>query len=214
MSGLELAAPEKNPPTLRFEGGEHTAIGDDTLLRFVKDAPAIPAHQVELHLPNGLALTYGQVIALGGDFYGIPGQPISDGASAADRAQRFTAAFNSLAVLPASREEAGKILAVMQKEINAVNQAIADGKEPHEAYDALGDTLSEERNRITGGGSFVSAMFPFGRYLKLAANNADHFAQYAQLAYIAGHSVALQHAVNAKASQDKKLLEQAYAMNA
>ena len=65
MSGLELAAPEKNPPTLRFEGGEHTAIGDDTLLRFVKDAPAIPAHQVELHLPNGLALTYGQVIALG-----------------------------------------------------------------------------------------------------------------------------------------------------
>jgi hypothetical protein len=70
----------RNPPTLRFEGGEHTAIGDDTLLRFVKDAPAIPARQVELHLPNGLALTYGQVIALGGDFYGIPGQPISDGA--------------------------------------------------------------------------------------------------------------------------------------
>ena len=81
MSGLELAAPEKTPPTLRFEGGEHTAIGDDTLLRFVKDAPAIPARQVELHLPNGLALTYGQVIALGGDFYGIPGQPISDGNS-------------------------------------------------------------------------------------------------------------------------------------
>lgn len=55
MSDLELAAPTKNPPTLRFEGGEHTAIGDDTLLRFVKDAPAIPARQVELHLPNGLA---------------------------------------------------------------------------------------------------------------------------------------------------------------
>ena len=80
--------------------------------------------QVELHLPNGLALTYGQVIALGGDFYGIPGQAISDGASAGRRVQRFTAAFNTLAVLPASREEAGKILAVMQKEINAVNQAI------------------------------------------------------------------------------------------
>ncbi|MDN5510007.1 MAG: phospholipase, partial [Pseudomonas sp.] len=179
MSGLELAAPEKNPPTLRFEGGEHTAIGDDTLLRFSKDAPAIPARQVELHLPNGLALTYGQVIALGGDFYGIPGQPISDGNSPSERVQRFTAAFNSLAVLPASRQEAQKILAVMQKEINAVNQAIKDGKQPHEAYDALGDTLSEEWNRITGGGSAVSALVPLGRYLKLAADNADHFGEWA-----------------------------------
>ena len=36
MSGLELAAPEKKPPTLRFEGGEHTAIGDDTLQKQAK----------------------------------------------------------------------------------------------------------------------------------------------------------------------------------
>ena len=213
MSGLELAAPEKNPPTLRFEGGEHTAIGDETLLRFAKDAPAIPAHQVELHLPNGLALTYGQVIALGGDFYGIPGQPISDGASPADRVQRFTAAFNSLAVLPASREEAHKILAVMQKEINAVKQAIKDGKQAHEAYDALGDTLSEEWNRITGGGSAVSALIPLGRYLKLAADNADHFGEWALSAYLAGHTAALQQAVVAHQTGTDQALELAYAMN-
>lgn len=42
----------------------------------------------------------------------------------------------------------------MQKEINAVNQAIKEGKQPHEAYDALGDSLSEEWNRITGGGNW------------------------------------------------------------
>ena len=63
-----LPTPPKNAlkgtPQLRFEGAEHTAIGDSTLLRFVKDAPAIPASQVELHLPNGLALTYGQVLSL------------------------------------------------------------------------------------------------------------------------------------------------------
>ncbi|UWF50218.1 phospholipase [Pseudomonas sp. N3-W] len=203
----------KEKPRARFEGGEHTAIGDDIFLSFNAGHDQ-QAKDVQLRLPNELALTYGQVLALGGDFYGIPDRPISEGSTPADRLQRFIAAYESLAVLPASRAEATKILAVMKKEIDAVNQAIADGKEPHEAYDALGDTLSEEWNRITGGGSFVSAMFPFGRYLKLAANNADHFAQYAQLAYIAGHSVALQHAVNAKASQDKKLLEQAYAMNA
>jgi hypothetical protein len=150
----------KGKPQLRFEGGEHTAIGDNTLLRFVKDAPAITASQVELHLPNGLALTYGQVVALGGDFYGIPDKPVSEGATAADRIQRFNEAFNSLAVLPASNAEAKLILGVMQKEIAAVKQAIKDGKQPHEAYDALGDTLSEEWNKITGGGSFVSALYP------------------------------------------------------
>ncbi|RON54641.1 phospholipase [Pseudomonas frederiksbergensis] len=204
----------KGKPVQRFEGGEHTAIGDQTLLRFVENAEPIPAHDVQLHLPNGLAPTYGQVLALGGDFYGIPDRPVSDGATPADRLNRFIAAFDTLAVLSASKVEAVQILAVMQKEIDAVKQAIKDGKQPHEAYDALGDTLSEEWNKITGGGSFVSALFPLGRYLKLAANNPDHFGEWAQQAYIAGHTAALQHAAAAHASRDEKQLEVAYAMNA
>ncbi|MNF79229.1 hypothetical protein D3C84_614380 [compost metagenome] len=117
-------------------------------------------------------------------------------------------------MLPASNAEAKLILGVMQKEIAAVKQAIKDGKQPHEAYDALGDTLSEEWNKITGGGSFVSALYPLGRYLKLAANNADHFAEWALLAYIAGHTAALQQAVVAHNSGDDASLELAYAMNA
>jgi len=204
----------KGKPVQKFEGGEHTAIGDQTLLRFVENAAPILAHEVQLHLPNGLAPTYGQVLALGGDFYGIPDRPISDGATPVDRLNRFIAAFDTLAVLSASNVEAVKILAVMQKEIDAVKQAIKDGKQPHEAYDALGDTLSEEWNKITGGGSFVSALFPLGRYLKLAANNADHFGEWAQQAYIAGHTAALQHAAAAHAAKDEKQLEVAYAMNA
>lgn len=116
-------------------------------------------------------------------------------------------------MLPASREEAHKILAVMQKEINAVNQAIKDGKQAHEAYDALGDTLSEEWNRITGGGSAVSALIPLGRYLKLAADNADHFGEWALSAYLAGHTAALQQAVVAHQTGTDQALELAYAMN-
>lgn len=204
----------KGKPQLRFEGGEHTAIGDNTLLRFVENAEPVLAQNVQLHLPNGFAPTYGQVLALGGDFYGVVDQPINDGATPVDRLQRFNAAFDSLAVLPASKAEATQILAVMQKEIDAVKQAIRDGKQPHEAYDALGDTLSEEWNKITGGGSFVSALFPLGRYLKLAANNADHFGEWAKLAYIAGHTAALQTAIAARATQNEQQLERAYAMNA
>ncbi|AMQ85453.1 hypothetical protein [Pseudomonas glycinae] len=204
----------KGKPQLRFEGAEHAAIGDNTLLRFVENTAPVLAQNVPLHLPNGLALTYGQVLALGGDFYGVVDRPINEGASAADRLQRFTAAFDTLAALPASKAEATQILAIMQKEIDAVKQAIKDGRQPHEAYDALGDTLSEEWNKITGGGSFVSALFPLGRYLKLAANNADHFGEWARQAYIAGHTVALQTAAAAHATQDELQLERAYAMNA
>ncbi|MFJ4196762.1 phospholipase [Pseudomonas sp. NPDC089534] len=204
----------KGKPPLRFEGAEHTAIGDNTRLRFTENSEPVPAHSVPLHLPNGLALTYGQVISLGGDFYGVADRPINEGTSAAERQQRFSAAFDTLAATPASRAEAAQILAVMQKEIDAVKQAIKDGKPPHEAYDALGDTLSEEWNKITGGGSFISALIPLGRYLKLAANNADHFAEWARAAYIAGHTVALQTAAAAHAGQDERQLERAYAMNA
>ncbi|WP_397457952.1 phospholipase [Pseudomonas asplenii] len=210
----EPVAQLKGSPQVRFEGGEHTAIGDGTLLRFAADAPPIPAWQVELHLANGLALTYGQVIALGGDFYGIPGRPIADGSNPQERQTRFRAAFDSLAVLPASREEAQNILQVMKTEINATHQAIRDGRQPHEAYDELGDTLSGEWNRITGGGSVASPLFPLGRYLKLAASNWDHFGEWALLAYKAGHAVALQQAVVAHQSGRDQDLELAYAMNA
>lgn len=204
----------KGKPQLRFEGAEHTAIGDNTRLRFVENAEPVLAQNVPLHLPNGLALTYGQVLALGGDFYGIVDRPINEGSTPSDRLQRFIAAFDTLAALPTSKVEATQILAIMQKEIDAVKQATKDGKQPHEAYDALGDTLSEEWNKITGGGSFVSALFPLGRYLKLAANNADHFGEWARQAYIAGHTAALQTAAAAHASQDELQLERAYAINA
>lgn len=53
-----------------------------------------------------------------------------------------------------------------------------------------------------------------GRYLKLAANNTDHFAEGALAAYISSHTTAVQQAVLAKNSGDEKQLEIAYAMNA
>lgn len=206
--------PAKKGPRLYYETFEHTAIGDSVMLRFAADALPIRADKAPLQLPNGLALTYGQVLALGGDFYGVPDQPINEGANATDRLARFGAAFDSLASASAARSEVPLILTVAQKEADAVAQAIKDGKPAHEAYDALGDTLSEEWNRITGGGSFISGLIPLGRYLKLAANNADHFGQWAQLAYVAGHTAALQHAAAAHATQDLQRLELAYAMNA
>ncbi|RSC27349.1 phospholipase [Pseudomonas putida] len=209
-----LDTPKPSGPELRFEGGEHTAIGDNILLRFAANQPPVVAHQSPLPLPNGLSLTYGQVVALGGDFYGVPERPIADGATPAERIERFLQAFDSLARLPASRAEAQDILAIMQEEISAANRAIKDGRQPHEAYDALGDSLSARWNRITGGGSVASDLLPLGRYLKLAASNWDHFGRSALLAYQAGHGAALQQALRARDSGDERDLQLAYAMNA
>lgn len=203
---------------VKFEGGEHTAIGDQIDLYFSPKVPGKKAYLVPLSLPNGLNLTYGQILALGGDFYGDPDHPISDGSTPADRQQRFTNAYNSLAQKPASNDEATKILAVMQIEIKAVNAAINAGLPASSAYEKLGDSLSEQWNRITGGGSLISPWIPMGRYLQLAATNWDHFSQCAMLAYIAGHSVAMQAAVAAykisNSQQQMLALQQAYAMNA
>jgi hypothetical protein len=199
---------------VQFEGGEHTAIGDSATLSFSAGDPGRPAYSVPLALPNGLSLTYGQIVALGGDFYGLPDAPISDGASQQDRVTRFTNAFNTLATAPAAASEAPQILQVMQTEINAVNQAIDAGQSASAAYEALGDSLSEQWNRITGGGSVISPWYPLGRYLQLAAVNWDHFGQHAVLAYQAGHAAALAQALTAGQTQSQAGLTLAYAMNA
>jgi hypothetical protein len=165
-----------------FEGGEHTAIGDSAYLYFSANDPGTQAFRVPLGLPNGLSLTYGQIVSLGGDFYGIPDAPISDGATQAARVTRFTNAYNTLAVAAAAATEALQILQVMQTEINAVNAALAAGQSASSAYAALGDTLSGQWNVITGGGSPFTPFYPLGRYLNLAAVNWDHFGTHAVLA--------------------------------
>jgi hypothetical protein len=176
-----------DPVIAVFEGAEHTAIGNRALLYFSNSDRGTLAERAPLALPNGLRLTYGQIIALGGDFYGVPDAPISDGATHADRMVRFTNAYESLAKANGAVAEAGKILAVMQREIDAVRAVINEGKSAASAYAALGGRLSTEWTTITN-----------GRYLALSLTNWDHFGKHAVFAYQAGHAVALQQALTAR----------------
>jgi hypothetical protein len=204
-------------PRPEFEGGEHTAIGDSILLFLGAGDPGTVAGRMKLAMPSGLALTYGQIVSLGGDFYGFPDSPISDGPTQQDRVTRFLNSFNSLAGNPASIAESAKILQIMQTEITAVNQALYDGKPASAVYEALGDELSGQWNVATGGGYIVSPWIPPGRYLNLAQTNWDHFGTHAVLAYQAGHMAALNQAIfahNSPPNQQVAQLQIAYAMNA
>jgi hypothetical protein len=199
-----------------FEAGEHTAIGDSISLKFSANDPGTVAWQVPLAVQTGLQLTYGQILALGGDFYGVPDEPIADGATPAQRQQRFRNAYNTLA--NGSVSECRKILNIMEREIVAVNDALNQGLSPSTVYEQLGNELNKAWNVATGGGSFISDLIPPGRYLNLATTNWDHFGEWAVLAYQAGHAVALGKAIEAhnaaNPTQARALLTAAYAMNA
>ncbi len=202
------------PP--RFEGGEHTAIGNNVVLRFSVSDVGTLAHQVPLEVQPGLSLTYGQILALAGDFYGVPDLPIAYGITPDDRKQRFHAAYGSLAT--GSVAEARSILRIMQREIDEVNAALDRGEPPADVYKRLADGLNAAWNKATGGGGFFSDLIPLGRYLKLAWVNWDHFGDDAVLAYQAGHAVALEQAIAAHNSaiptNAQAALVSAYAMNA
>ena len=194
-----------------MESAEHAWIGDQIELHF--DAGIRSAKGLPLYTGGATSLTYGQLIALGGDFYGVVGQPIS---TAKEPSSAFVDAWHSI-VSPAAGE-LGKILAVMDKEIAVLAEAKEKNREPSTAYEKLGDTLSGEWNRITGGGTRVYAMYPMGRYLSLAAENWDHFTHFAVAAYQAGHDVAMSKAstIQLEFHEDQwtVALQEAYAMNA
>jgi len=188
------------------ESAEHAWIGDQITLTFPQGAKR--AAEVAMKTGGSLELTYGQLIALGGDFYGVVGKPIS---LADDPKKVFLAAWDSLV---RSEQETLSILSVMVEEIAALAAAKEAGLEPSSAYQKLGDTLSARWNQITGGGLPGNSWLPFGRYLNLAAENFDHFTHDAVKAYKAGHAVALAVAQDAGKNADEGGLQLAYAMNA
>jgi hypothetical protein len=204
------------PNKLQFESAEHTFLGDQMTLQF-ETGPVSAAHKT-LYVgasSNGGAdpknLTFGQVLALGGDVYGRPDRPIS---TDPDPRAAFIANYATLA--GGSSAELAKILAIMQKEIDLVNDALAHGRSVTDVYDKLGDTLSYELNAATGGGN---GPLPRGRYLMLSSVNWDHFGDHAVAAYRAGHAEAVAMASAIKASnkttsQKQASLEKAYATTA
>jgi hypothetical protein len=217
MSPLAIA---DNTPPLGFESPEHIMIGDSVLLQF----PEGPAgkQMVLLHLPNGLALTYGEIVALSGDFYGVVDAPISLGKTTEEQKQRFFDAFATLAIDKNAVAETAKFLSLIKAEANDIAQGINQGENPTSVYARIGTDYNIQWNCISGG--LCAADYPTvpeevlrkiyvlkqGRYLKLADRDFDHFNVQAWLAY----TLALEMAMHAY--QDKNILEleKAYALNA
>jgi hypothetical protein len=165
-----LAGFRRRPRTALWGSGEHVLLGDQVGL------PGVPQGS-KFKISGDLSATYGQLLALAGDFIGIPTAPICQGATESERQRRFQQAFGQIANDP---QEISTILGMINDEVVALNNAIRSGSTPSDAYKQFGIARELEFNRVTK-----------GRYLDLAAKNFDHFGDGAVAAYRAGHAAAL-----------------------
>lgn len=196
-----------------FDTAEHAIIVAGLKLK----TEALPLDAARAALPLALgqsySLTYGQLIALGGDFYGDPDHPVCKAGNLQAQVAQFSANFKSMA---AAKAEVQNILAVADHyEFGPIAQAVRTGRQPSSVYAALptspGHIVPGDEDR-----AFDAATN--GRYLNLAKTNFDHFGVDAIACYTAGHWLAQDTAAKAKGISDNKARAQAlllaYAMNA
>lgn len=195
-----------------FALSEHLVAADQVKLAF--DSHQAPEQYALLHLKNGLALTYGNIVSLV-DLYGIPEQPIAFGQTEDEQNRRFLAAFATLAEADSAVTEANLLNLVIISERDITASAMNNGVPPEEAFKQINNEINRQINCITGGGcgSLDWWMVP-GRYLKLTLENYDHFSPFAERAYSIGHQLAIEQAMRAKTSQRREDLELAYALDA
>jgi hypothetical protein len=134
-------------PTPSFNSAEHRQLGDAVSAFGLENVYYTQRYEQPLELAPDLKLTYGQIVALGGDLYGVPDKPVSSGKDEKDRRARFEAAFNTL--VHCDRKELAKILEIMDNEEKAVEQGILEGKSADEAY-ASGPDFDRQYMDATG----------------------------------------------------------------
>ena len=207
------AVPQVTHPAAAFNTAEHIITVADCRLK-LGDGKVADALRTRLPVGPNLNLTYGQVIGLGGDFYGDPELPVCKAGNQEQQIEQFRRNFESLA---ASADEVKRILQVAQHwEFNPIANAVAHNNAPSGVYAGLptspGHLVPDEDRAFdeATGGTWSTD----GRYLKLAKKNFDHFGVDAITCYMAGHILAQRAASEAKRAGDPQRLLRAYAINA
>lgn len=193
-------------PLLRFNYAEHALMGNQALLAF--DGSTSSAKDIKFTLKNGLGLTYGEITALGGDFFGTS-TPIMRGKTFEEQCDLFKKAYATLAEAGGGFTSAVKIGKILSDEMKEIGQATDDGEKTADTL-KLYKQLKESSKALSDEDKGLDdATREPGRpsYLALAQLNIDHFGRSAVIAYNAGHFCAMQ-----KAKEGD--LDTAYTMNA
>ncbi|TAL59825.1 MAG: phospholipase [Legionella sp.] len=208
-----------------FTSLEHQNMGD---LVFLHLPGSMAGEKLKLSLPNGLKLSYGEIVMFAGDMFGDPSKPISN-CAAKDRMACFKAQFTAMALQGKAADkrcsnplnQAKTIQEFMATIAKQIESSREQGISASEYYRKNDVDISKQMNELTCGGSFISSYIPFGTYIKLAQVNFDHFVPDSLLAYKVGHRYAMETALEGYKKEQAglheeamQLLELAYAQNA
>ena len=172
-------------------------------------------------LPNGIKLAFGHIVALAGDYYGVPEEPIIHTTKKGKdtrkcRRERFLTSHGTLAHAEYAKvkRESDELISIMKEEEQLIDEAIKNSREVSEKE--FGD-LNAKYDRVLGGSWIMGVPMKFGRMMKLAVQNFDHFQPFAREAYEIGHELALEKAREAsRANKEirKGIVHEAYSIEA
>jgi len=182
-----------------FDSSEHKSLGNVKL-------PGLSAEFNKFAFqPGGAELTFGEIIALAGDYFGVEQEPIALGETEEERRKRFLDAYATLANCPSEKVYA--LTNIFVNEEAAAKEAISEG---------VDETVGMDK--ITPEETKIALKSTDGHYLTLALHNLDHFNKFAQIAYDTGYTLAMEAAVEAANLEDttaqQKKLEYAYTLYA
>lgn len=216
-----------------FASPEHQDMGNNLRLRTAL-GETVAATELDLIVVTngvkaGIGLTYGDIVALSGDFIAtdkplINGTPDNLNQRAENYFQEFFKTEYCKTVLGKSKSSATAIseyLGQFEQERVWVKDGQLQGKKAWQVYKERAGELNQKLNRISCGGSPLSGYVPFGKYIKLASQNTDHFQPQAKQAYLAMHKLALDYALQGyqakqalRLNEASEYLKKAYAANA
>lgn len=144
-----------------------------------------------MHLTNGLAVSYGEINGLAGDYFGLD-KPISSEPNHEQMKKMFRRWFDMLDFSPAGKLKAEAI----RKELNSTNEkalAVMSANSDN-AADELAAVYKNNPLDITHlEGVSKDTRWAIGStFMQLLEGNVDHFAAEARATYDAGHAVALE----------------------
>lgn len=161
-------------------------------------------------------LSPGDIVALAGDFLGIPDQPIAFGVDDLDQESRFEAAL-------------GKLINVEENRVHFLEDVVAE-IEADNPEDSVRSCIHcseitwkfRKMNSVTESIAYQIEMMPdsnslWGKigafasadYIPLLLKNFDHFGEDAKTAYLAGHRIARKLVSKAKQQNSNELFMQA-----
>jgi hypothetical protein len=165
-----------------FDSSEHKSLGNVQL-------PGLPRF-TRFIFPGGARLTFGEIIALAGDYFGIALEPISQGITLQDKKNRFLAAYSTLA--QCSPADVERLTNEFVTEADAAISAIADEKSETAGID-----------EVTANETEIALESTKGNFLILAEHNLDHFNKQALDAFETGYMLAMQAALDASMLSDQ-----------